>query len=448
MGNVHRSSHEVWLELEGGTVFELVGYTSNTSLNSIPSAQCMLAVGRNANDVSKVAAIHRPTGSLREMVKAKVYMKSSGAWDDNHDWPEEPVVIFEGRLTGIGYRKYNGQITYVANLIHWLADMAYSSTLSEQSHPANPGKYSYHAVFSSIGAGSRGNPNGLSALGGDTFFSGDRIRRDFWGEAIKPFFCKLTEQDTIQLRGELAGRAQAGLNDNAREALMKIEGASKDGCSLPLSDYNVPLSFDMDAGAGISLRIARAISQQIMRDTIESYATTTMWDVLVGRLSASFAFGVVPLAEKALIVPYVPGLRDTYDKEIDVNDYDYVDLSAYIPRPIKGVGIYSGRSMNSNPGGDPNAQGPRAVGIGGYFEPEDADKGMLLLRGGPAWLHNIPFTYSSAAKTSGVRSSVATSTGTTPVAGSSSIKGGDDDKTANEVAAQASTYYDLSLIHI
>ncbi len=442
MPNVYRSQYELWLELGDFGKFEVASFSSNFSLNAIPSAQCVLAVGRDAANIQKKAAIHNKQGSLREMVTAKVYLKAQGAWDDKANWPEGQTLIFDGRLTGIGYRKMgDGQVSYVASIIHWLSDMAFSSTLSEQSHPANPGKYSYRSIYAGIGTTSSGNPHGLSMLSADKFMSADLIRRDFWGNSIKPLFCKLTEKDTIQLTGELQGKAKPGSNDLAQAALSRIEGASGDSCAKPLSDYNVPLSLDMGADAGISLRVARSISQNVMRDTVESYATTTMWDVLVGRLSPTFAFGVVPLVNTALVVPYVPGLRGLYSKEVNTDDYNFVDLSAYIPRPIRGVGIYGGRAMNSNPATDPNAQNPRAVGIGGYYEPADPPRGMLLIRNAPPWLYNIPFTYSSAARTSGMRQGTPTNTATTVVNGSIAIKGGEDQKTANEVAALANGYF-------
>lgn len=440
--NIYRTKFDLYLDLEGLGTFEVSVFNSNFPLSTIPTASCVLAIGRSAYDVNIKAAVHDHAAGLRNMVKATVWFRAAGEFDGKNNWPNSFEKIFEGRLTGVGYRKIRGKVYVAVNLQHWLADLAFSSTLSEQSHPANPSDYSFAAIYASLGTVQRGNPHGIGQLGGFDLINGPRVQEDLWGRSIKPFFCGLANRDTVKVTGEFAGiTSRSQKNDLALAALARIEGESADSCSLKRSKYTPKLSLDMGRSSGITLRIGRVISEQILRETIDSYATTTMWDTLVGSLAPRFMFSVVPLVDTALVVPYVAGLRETYRKSITSNEFEFVDMSGYIPRPIRGMAIYASKSQPTGPSPNPAAEVPSRTGIGGFFAPEPPPHGMLMFRRAPAWLGNIDSTFSSPGRTVGMDKSEI-STATTPLTTRNErISGGRDGKTQAQASGEAIDFF-------
>lgn len=421
----------LWLELEGFGRYEIAQFSGDWSRNQIPRATCTLAVGRTAFNGRTAAKIHSTIRQLKKNVVAKVYFQAEGDWDKDTAWPNDQFVIFEGRLLGIGYQKIAGNMQFVAFITHWLESLNFSSALSARSHPANPTDLTFSSITSSLlKLGALPNqPFGIAQTSEAKAVNAINIREDLWGKAIKPFLCNLAREKHIRFKGALKdclGDAE-GVNTQALEALKRIEGVVEDDdCSLDLSCYTPPLS--MDVGEAIPLSVANAIAQTIRRESISSFGNTTMWGKLVNAYASAFMFSVVPLVDRALVVPFIPGLRDTYCKEILADDYGHINNQAEIKRPIRATAIYAGRGLDVNVlSGDAN--GASIIGIGGCFKPDDVnvDEGMLHFLSAPTWLQSVPTVGFSAARTLGLKARRGTSSTTTPLAAAQAdIKGAQD----------------------
>lgn len=444
MSDVYRAQVALYLELEDLGNFEVVEFHGSWMINGIPSASCVLAVGREAVSGSRLAQIHKQGGKLTSMHKAKVYAKIVGAWNGKKSWPEAPQLIFEGRLTGVGFKKNSGNVQFVAHIIHWISDMSYASTLSEQSHPTNPVEYSYAANFPDqlLRAQGKSKPMLVAQLMGATVINTGNIMADLWGKALQPFLCGLIQKDTIEHKGRgLAGVANAqGTNANAIAALKRIQGAGGD-CGTALGKYAVPLAFSYEGLGNLGGTVSNAIRTAVGRMSLEAYATTTLWDVISGQLAPQFMFSVIPLVDTAIVAPLTPGLRSTYSSTIAANDFEAIDLSGYIPRTLRGVGIFGNIQFRT---GARTTLGPKVpTGIGGIYEAKGVEDGMFMFKACPSWLGNIMPFVAKASKTTGVKNTVPIHTATAPDENPGEAAQGDENgKVQDEQAEPASILFD------
>lgn len=397
------------LEIEDVGDFEVTDCQLSFGLNEIPTAQCVLAIGRNALDTSKRAKIHEAASYLKSMRKAKIYATITGDFSDTQQWPAGEKMIFDGRLCGTGFNRMLGQAGFTVHLIHWLADLSFSSILSEQSHPGNPTQYTFAVVKRKKGPSGAKNTDKLGSVSVKRLFTWDNISKDLWGQALQPTLCLLAQQDLIKITADMTNLAEQNQkNDMALAALSRIEGG---GCGVEPSEHTPPLSLTHDGS--LTGAVANAIRSSVGSIGQDTWASSTIWDMLVGPLAQSFMFGIVPQVDRALVVPTLPGFSQTYDVGLNANDYDFAELSGAIPRPLRAVGVFSGVSMS--------------VGAmtGGNFKlgavwPEKSDmeevpEGMIRIISAPSWLSNIAPGASAVRDTSGTAKSKPTGTATTPV---------------------------------
>ena len=410
----------LYMWIEGHGRFEISQFYTDWSRNEIPRATVVLAVGRRAFDGRTAAKIHSSVQSMRKSIKAKVYFTGNGQWDDKEDWPDSETMIFEGRMLGVGFQKSNGKISFVANLTHWLADLNYSSALSSTSHPTSPTDLTFSAISSSkISTGVlAGLPNGIAWTAEANVITSGNVREDLWAKAIKPYFCTLARAEHVRLSTDLRNCLgdKDGDNTQALEALKRIEGVIKnDDCSKELSCYTPPLS--MELSETIPDSVTTAIATAITSESIQTIAHNTLWGKLIGSYASAFMFSVIPLVDKALVVPFTPGLRSTYCKEIVADDHGHVKMNMTIPRPIRASVVQFGRHSKSNViSGE--RDGVSIVGVGGCFAPDDAEltDGMIHFIRAPTWLQNVTAVGYSALRTLGLKAKRGTSSTTTPIA--------------------------------
>jgi hypothetical protein len=144
---------------------------------------------------------------------------------------------------------------------------------------------------------------------------------------------------------------------------------------------------------------ASAIAKAIGTESIDGSRTVTLWDKLAGPLHSDFMYSVVPLVEKALVVPFVPGLADEDDtyvhRTIYTRDYQSIDYSIQMPRPLRGVGVIMGWGNMAGAGlsKDPHVS---YSSFGGYFDKSiivGADprykEGLIMFKHGPTWLSGV-----------------------------------------------------------
>ena len=136
----------------GGQQFRCADFSWNFGLNRIPTARATLAIGRDARSLEK-ARIHDQAGldAVKTLNKATVRFIPHGEWrPDDHSgfatgygrWDEaNDQTIFAGYVTGVGYRKQQGVTRFSVQLIHWLADLQFSSCLTNQTHPGSAARF-------------------------------------------------------------------------------------------------------------------------------------------------------------------------------------------------------------------------------------------------------------------------------------------------------------------
>lgn len=408
--DVLRVKIDLRLEIEDVGDFEVTDCQLSFGLNEIPTAQCVLAIGRNALDTSKRAKIHESATYLKSMRKAKIYATITGDFSEDKKWPEGEKMIFDGRLCGTGFNRMLGQAGFTVHLIHWLADLSFSSILSEQSHPGNPTQYTFPAIRRNKGNTGAKDSSMFGSVSAKSLFTWDNLEEDLWGKALQPTLCQLAQTDLIQLTDnnfQLAEKVRK--NDLALAALARMEGG---GCGATPSEYTPPLSLIHDGS--LTGAVANAIRTAVGSIQQDAWAASTVWDLLVGPMAQMFMFGVVPQVDRALVVPTLPGFSETYEIGINANDYDFAELSGAIPRPLRAVGIFSGVAA------------PAGAMTGGNFKigamwPEEGDadyeipEGMVRIVSAPSWLSNVAAGEGAARSTSGTAQAKPTGTATTPV---------------------------------
>ena len=455
MTDIFRSKFIVEMDAVGQR-FEVASFTADFGINDIPTATCVLAIGRNAANGTTEAKIHRHLDELKEFVEVKVYFSAEGEWSRQHDWPSGEFVIFEGKIQGIGFQKVNGKVELVAHLQHWLMDLNHGSAINEGMHPTIPMEYTHGAVYTGLfpnlsGAGIHANSFGIwsAALAGVVKI--DNIKADLWGEVLKPLLCGLGQQEGVQLNTELSGpqcfdlpnAGVIGPNDIATAALKRIEGLSTTAfgqeCSSAISCYTPKLELDLPSGASaIPFTVVDAITAAIMDTTVSSYVRSTLWSKLV-EFGETFQFDVIPLADKALVVPKTFGLRNTWCKKIKAADYATVALSSIIDKPMRGVAVVStGRTFDTGV-----LEGADTMGVGGCYSPDPLPiNGMIHIIRPPAWLENVLAAGHSPTSTTGAGGPGGVSTSTTPAGLSSSRVGNRDNASRPTIMKTAIEMYE------
>jgi hypothetical protein len=449
--SVVRTQFSVDLAVEGiAGRFEVASFEAHFSLNEIPMASCALAIGREASDGLGIAKVHAHIADFKIMKKATVYFTPYGEWDEGVPWPAGEKMIFEGRVTGTGFQKADGNIQFVVSLIHWLSDLDFASCLTTRSHPTNPAQYTFPAIVEPL-VGTQGfTATGRPVAGGiaqtaeaESLADPDNIQEDLWGKAIKPLFCALAKEENVVFSMELIENCldEFENTDVVLDALKRIEsvgkGESSDSpdCDLERSCYTPPLALLLgDSGSPES--VAESIGEALMRDTIESYNHQTMWGKLVGQFSSSFGFAVVPQVTKCLVIPFVAGLRETYCKIIEATDYVSINISGTLSRPLKAIVIHGAVGSNTGLGanaGNPMQDAGISAGIVGCFAPKDVKTGMILFENAPMWLANVPSGGHSTARSTGLASSAGTGSATTPADDSDDLIANKEGKTQEEI---------------
>lgn len=418
--------------------FDILSFHSEFELNAIPSAVVSVALGRRADDVTRASRIHYFLNCMKLQLPATVWCEacadadSEGESQDFNPWPTGQFKIFEGYVTGSGFRRSTQGADLSLSLTHWLADLNFSSALSRQSHPLNPAQFFFPANF---GANSIANTGGggipLSApfmVGiemATPFFQVSTVMQDFWGgdpclqyhskwqaNGLKSWLLYMSQWDRInqyEIEARGGGEGPAGIdwgqNWEACRALSRFEpnavgpDFNEAGCGYILG---VPLGFKNTTGIDTYLTIS--IADHIGHESLEAYSNVTLWDKLSGQFHADYMFSVVPLVEKALVVPFVPGLStqspttSLVHRTLQTSDYESMDTQSMLPRPLRAVGILIG-SNDQGGGSLTGDQSAQYVGFGGWFDkmtgPPAGDgdpayrRGLIMFKGGPRWLNTI-----------------------------------------------------------
>ena len=417
-GSDNEPTLTLWIEGIGN--FNVVQLSMTYALNEIPRAACLVAIGRDAKSegAAKKAKIHEAGNKLTQLRKAEIWFEPKWYWNtDNKTMWEGRKCIFQGYYTGLAYKKITDKVQPVLHLIHWLCDLGFSSTLSANHHPSNPSSMVFPAVVPGMTGASEPAIYVGHHYGYDQIAS--RVPTDVW-EGIKYMLCEMAEieKPNMQCRsfGCGGGLGDPKKNERATKALEKIEGESAKckkkyeyGKPLALETYGIPL-------------IPRAVEEGIVHQTMESFSHMTYWDAIVGLYCPMFSAAVVPMVDRALIVADCPAYSAAQWKTIDPSEYDSLELSGMITRPLQGVGVYADWEMLTNWKMTEVTKGDH-ICVGGHFaekapepSPDDGD-GMWMVVRSPQWLRNVTHVGNYAGHSQGVVPQVATNASTTPKPG-------------------------------
>lgn len=411
------------LDIEG-TQYEVSQMSMSWAANEVPTAVCMLAVGRDVR-TQQPAKIHS-AASHQHMKKAKITFNPQKEYSLSAQWPGQ-ATIFDGFFVGFAYRKISGKVCVVANLIHWLAALTFSSCLNKASHVSNPTSLAAAAVTSALGAGG-GEGCFVSDLVGAQI-AGDAVAADLW-KAISKIFCEFAKIETMPpaQEGECAGDGDLATNQGALEALQKIEGSDCGGAGK----YYKPLAIQ-DSFGELTDGIAKALGTEM----VESYATFSFWDKLIGQFCPSYGMAVVPRVDSAVVVADTPAYNGGVWKELEPDEYDSFDMTAELSRPLQAVVVIAGWESQTLEG----QQEPTASPLIGGCYASDAVKpgdGLRMYIAPPPWLRNLHMLSAYAGHSSGVSQNAPSKTGTTPNA----TPPDPDKRTPGAFGQQANGFYD------
>ena len=381
---------KLWAQVDG-TEMDVVQFGADYQLNTIPTGSIQLALGRRADTLAP-HPIHSKVRALRNKKPVKVFARFEGRGRQGDPPPNaedpadgETVLVFDGYTTGPGYERQVSGAGYSIGMEGWLADLNFSSAISKASHPSNPADLAFPTVLRLINpnaAGATGPAGGMTGPSLASVFLGPAVQGDFWAQGMKKWFEALAGTDHLaELGGPLAQALGGGAGGGNGQALAALERMTTGALGAPA------LAFDLSGAGAAQQHIVRRILTQLSEMTLETVASTTMWDNLIG-MANEFMFAVVPGVEKAAVVPFCPVLRDPY-KTIYAKEYDAVQLSGDMPRILRAVGLFGDRMTD----GGPPIQGqpvPFAqIGIGGWFEPAGNNGGQVILRQAPTWLAGV-----------------------------------------------------------
>lgn len=429
--------------------FDILAFSSEFELNAIPTASASVAIGRRVDDLTHVAPIHEWIDQIQLQLPCRVWLwicstDGSNPGIDTDEWPADAFKVFEGYVTGSSYRIGTTGAEIVIQMTHWLTDLNFSSALSRQSHPLNPAQYFFTAnaiVDTALSGGALffTGPNLVGTGLAATYFQPITITTDFWGgskqknvsnvpiyDGLKYWLLFLTAQDRINSRQILAEGGANTFNQNlnweACRALKRFEPNAK----TPLvteTGYVLGVPLAMSQNPDSIYYIANGINKEIGKESLSDYTNVTLWDKLAGEFHANYMYSVVPLVDKALVVPFVPGLKkngnDLVHRTIMSSEYELIDMQAMIPRPLRAVGVMMSLNYEAGSGQAKDQSAPYGT-FGGYFDKYLASSstdtrykdGLVMIKQGPIWLSSFYPKYQNTAMSVGVSSALATAVGT------------------------------------
>lgn len=360
----------MWAEIPGFSL-EVTRVEIRYYLNCIPECTIQCAVGRDVKSLTP-APTHGVIDQLKTTVPITVWCLGSEVANSGVSggvWPAGPFVLFDGQIVGTGSRRSrNGSATLTLFCRHFTMGLEYSWAPTNATHPINPGNFA-------MGAGIRlnqGNPNFIVSTLAAKYFNTGNIQADYWTESLRPWLTDICQQKQIYFNEAI----DQG-NDDAIVALSRMESAGRFGVPLSMDNFDI-----LGTRPGIM-----ALINDASNETVRSFTGTTMWEKVVQDFGGRYLFSVVPMANRAIIAPVIPGMRSTW-ATIDPNQYDAGAINGHLPRPLRGLCLQTGPNSMTGAFGFQRGQGMAIRSIGGLYENPNMTKGMIAFRDAPSWIAN------------------------------------------------------------
>lgn len=393
-----------------GVEIDLLRATIDYGLNRIPTAQVSPALGRDLANPAQVSLIHLLSSRLKMFLPVSVYASGKSCWSEGNatGWPmnadgsPRAFRVFDGYVVGPASSSTDRSADLGLSLVHWLSDLDFSSATSRSSSPLAPSQLSYNpALPFYASSGGEGGKTPSQAGQFSSMFTSATVTTDLWGGVgsvrvngelrgeggIKSSFITVSGQDRInyqQYEGGVApgdsiscGQLPSPIikkNVEALAALKRFEPFEKNGV-LAYTD-GVPLR--MQVGRNGLPTVAASIAAHLGSQMPNDFTGTTLWQKLL-YYGSQMQFVVTPGVEKALVVPFTPGLRG-YWTRIRTDDYDALDMTSENSRPIRGVALFASRVAGAG------GLAASVNTVGGFYENPKRRHGMVVTARLPEWL--------------------------------------------------------------
>jgi hypothetical protein len=374
----------------GGDVVDIIKFDCQYALNDIPTATATLPVGREVT-TGLPSRAHDIAGQVNIQIPTQVYCSVTyGGGATDAVLPVGDYLLFSGWTTGIGYRHTYDGLSMALEITHWLSALTFSSAMSAASSPNNPAHFAFAPVIQDLDKAKGYHPY-VNTIA-HKYITPQAIQEDLWGLGLQPYLVALAGTDRF--------------NYEAFGAQLKKNDSQGDDCKAALNAFNpgqdpVKLTFDL---------VAMGLDQQpyLLRDAIVDdvafgsmtptaksefmkMATTTLWDTLVN-MANEYRFAIVPFPGKALVVPYVAGLRTHWDPSnvdftIMARDLTAYEMNTRLSMPLRAVGVYSGHASRCGQFGATQRMAPGNDTCGGWYIARD--DGLVKVEPAPQYMNLI-----------------------------------------------------------
>lgn len=319
-------------ETESWLVFKnLSACVISYALNSIPSASVTFALGTTTTTKGDYQK------TFQQLLEAiAVRPKKVQVWVTEQLFVGRSVTkVFEGNTGGFGWIRSGVETSLILQLRHWLHWLHAASALTTAMHPSSTGDFA-RAAIESVRLDSLAVSTGHEQAGwvdgqGDPINLTEAVETDIWGKLIHPFLTDIVNSQ--QVEEHPLAEENAYLEKETNEALAKTNVIEAFGAP--------PLALAFLSAAGTP-RIAKEVTAARVFIAIQQMAKsnfhqTTLWAKIVGDFAQQFLFDVVPMVDKAFIVPGIGAYRGKYVTTIGLSEQQNVELSGEISQYIRGV---------------------------------------------------------------------------------------------------------------
>lgn len=362
-------------------------------LNGIPQGSLTVAVGRDVK-TNRTATIHRARKAIKASQLVEVFLTVEAGDSEGVELglPVGETKIFLGKVGGVGYQRSGNAFKFSIQLIHWLSELNNASAISASSHPGNPADLTYPAIFKTLGPSSAGPDTGGASASDpawvptvDEELASVANLSDIWGNILHKWLEAIASDDPFELALNLN---DSGGNTRIKEAVARL-APNDDGEAL-----------ELETEGANEIVISEGIRRALINEVGGNWVNTTLWGKLVGEWAPSYWFSVVPRVTDALIVPFTGGLRGEPWKTITTSDYDTADVQAALNQVLRAIGIVHPVMFSSGLDMSKGAIGLDRGGCAGWFQPDDVDTGVVLLKDAPNWLSDpiVPSSFTPEAQ--------------------------------------------------
>jgi hypothetical protein len=358
-----RKTHVESWAIIGGIRYEILSYSFDYSLNSIPTGNIMLATGVKSGTTIP-APIHALRSTLQMRTPIQVWINLSTISGGNQDTSKMElgrVIIFDGYTAGgIGDQYTFGQYTISIGVISKLADLHIGNIASSSLYANAPDNFFRYATSNLTDSG--GSMDVLiSHVGGFV----TRMTKGLW-PAIS---------DSL---GMIASGAGATLKSQVR-----FVHSNKDVIKgLALFKDSV-LKLDLSNSTFLDVRIAECLK----RSLFAIFKGQTAWDKII-QAANMFMFAISPRINSAKAIPYCPQHKKVW-RPVYVDEHFSGSNRTFAPRQMGGLILLdpqlSGRLTDGHDQTPPDLS--YQIGVSSdELRSANEVKGVVLVRTAPSWL--------------------------------------------------------------